>query len=261
MGENPTQDPGSDYGRQKRGCRELMSAFAEKEVINGWRGDPRWAVLPGVLHAEPFWGKGTTEYALDAIQAAARGQEFECPVEPSVVIPMIYASDLMKGLISLQDAAESRLREPDRGYCIPGLSFSAEELFQEIRRHKPDFKYTIKLDDNMNKFANCWPDYLCEKAPRDDLGYSPKVGLREMVAHVMTGHEERLARSRVAFRVVDTAGDGTFGKGELKDFLYELLHTPDSMPAAVKNSLTDELRARLCRDGRAGRWEDRLPRV
>ena len=28
--ENPEQDPGSDYGLQKRGCRELMKQFAEE---------------------------------------------------------------------------------------------------------------------------------------------------------------------------------------------------------------------------------------
>lgn len=43
--ENPTQDPGSDYGRQKRACRELLDDFATKHG-----GDPRVAILPGVLH-------------------------------------------------------------------------------------------------------------------------------------------------------------------------------------------------------------------
>jgi len=63
--ENPDQDPGSDYGLQKRGCRDLMAKFAEEQG-----GDPRFAVLPGVLHGEPVWGNGTTEYALDALLAA-----------------------------------------------------------------------------------------------------------------------------------------------------------------------------------------------
>jgi len=54
--DNPTQDPGSDYGLQKRACRELMNEF-EKDH----NGDPRFAVLPGVLHSEPVRGNGTTE--------------------------------------------------------------------------------------------------------------------------------------------------------------------------------------------------------
>ena len=70
--ENPTQDPGSDYGRQKRGCRELMAQYAEKHGF-----DTRFAVLPGVLHDNAVWGNGTTEYALDALAAlkAAAGTD------------------------------------------------------------------------------------------------------------------------------------------------------------------------------------------
>ena len=36
--ENPHQDPGSDYGRQKRRCRNLMLRFAQD-----YGGDPRFA--------------------------------------------------------------------------------------------------------------------------------------------------------------------------------------------------------------------------
>merc|ERR1712048_678469 len=60
---NPTQDPGSDYGKQKRACRELMKKYADEHEI-----DTRWAVLPGVLHTNADWGNGTTEYALDCIK-------------------------------------------------------------------------------------------------------------------------------------------------------------------------------------------------
>merc|ERR1719352_1892846 len=59
--ENPGQDPGSDYGRQKRACRELMAQFTRERG-----GDSRFSVLPGVLHTNMVWGNGTTEYALDA---------------------------------------------------------------------------------------------------------------------------------------------------------------------------------------------------
>ena len=68
--ENPTQDPGSDYGEQKRACRELLDEWATRDG-----GDPRIPILPGVLHGEPVWGNGTTEYALDAMLAAARGHD------------------------------------------------------------------------------------------------------------------------------------------------------------------------------------------
>jgi hypothetical protein len=98
--DNPTQDPGSDYGLQKRACRELMHDFAEKQ-----NGDPRFAVLPGVLHSEPVWGNGTTEYALDALLAASLGKPYVCPVEPTV-------SDAHRPLpLEWLESGEPRIRE------------------------------------------------------------------------------------------------------------------------------------------------------
>lgn len=183
--ENPTQDPGSDYGEQKRDCRNLLREFAFRG------GDPRWAVLPGVLHSEAAWGKGTTEYALEALKAASRREPYVCPVDLDVPVPMVFADDLMRGLLALQDASEQQLREPERGYVIPGLSFTARELFEEIRRQVPDFKYTVDLCPNMSKFVKLWPDTLSTREPHADLGYTPRVGLREMVETVLAAHADR----------------------------------------------------------------------
>lgn len=187
--EHPHEDPGSDYGRQKRACRRLLKEFWS------FGGDPRFAVLPGVLHSEAHWGHGTTEYALSALLAAAKREPFVCPVDLDVVMPMIFVDDLMRGLLSLQDADERVLREPERGYCVPGLSFSARELFHEIRKHEPTFEVTIQLNENMNKFAHTWPDTLSIKEPRADLEYTPQVSLEEMVWKVLWAHKKRLAHS------------------------------------------------------------------
>ena len=92
------------------------------------------AVLPGVLHSEPVWGNGTTEYALDAMLAASRGEDYACPIDMDVRLPMVFADDLMRGLTSLAYAKESELKEPQRLYNMPGLSFTPAELFHEIRQ-------------------------------------------------------------------------------------------------------------------------------
>ncbi|CAE7210591.1 Tdh [Symbiodinium natans] len=192
IGSFGSTDPGSDYGRQKRGVRRLLQEF--------WRsgGDPRWAVLPGVLHSEPTWGHGTTEYALEALLAAANclsGKQ-----ETDVRVPMIYVDDLIRGLLALQDAPESSLQEPERGYAIPGVSFTAEELFKEIRFHVPNFQYQVELDANMNTFAKLWPDKLSTAEPWRDLSYAPSVGFRDMVFKILIAHraEARLEAKEAA---------------------------------------------------------------
>jgi len=216
--ENPTQDPGSDYGRQKRACRELMEEFRVKH-----NGDPRFAVLPGVLHSEPVWGNGTTEYALDALLAASRGQVFECPIDPDVMLPMVYADDLMRGLLALQFADESELQEPQRGYTIPGLSFTANQLFHEIKQHVPEFEVTHKRNENMDKFAKIWPDDLSWLEAERDLYYEADVTLPRMVAQVLNAHSGRKINSRAAFRSIDTCESGRINDYMLLKFVRKYL--------------------------------------
>lgn len=209
--DNPAQDPGSDYGVQKRACRELLNEWA---VTHG--GDPRIAILPGVLHAEPVWGNGTTEYALDAMLAAARGQAFASPIEAHVMLPMVYSDDLMHGLVALQSAREAELKEPERLYCIPGLSFTGDDLFHEIRQHVPNFEVRMEKNENMDKFAKLWPDTLSAKEASRDLDYEPFVTLPRMVAAVLNAHSSRKLGSRAAFRSIDTCESG-----RVNDYMLE----------------------------------------
>lgn len=55
-------------------CRKLLADFAAK--VEG--GDTRWAVIPGVLHADPTWGAGTTEYVtVLRFDSVVPAEEFE----------------------------------------------------------------------------------------------------------------------------------------------------------------------------------------
>ncbi|CAJ1426936.1 unnamed protein product, partial [Effrenium voratum] len=109
-----------------------------------------------------------------------------------VRLPMIFVDDLTRGLLSLQDAPESQLREPERGYALPGVSFTAEELFKEIRYHVPNFEYDVQINENMNTFANLWPDTLSVEEPLRDLGFAPSVDFRELVFKILIAHRDRL---------------------------------------------------------------------
>jgi len=227
LSENPTQDPGSAYGLQKRACRELMAEF-----VRNHGGDARFAVLPGVLHNNPVWGNGTTEYALDALLSAPHqqvkhglpaGGAYVCPIDPETRLPMVHVEDLMRGLVALQEADEARLVEPEQGYVVPGLSFTPNELFAEIRKHHPGFGYRVELDENMNKFANIWPDELSGVEPLRDLGYAPKVDLEGMVAKVLSSHEDQNMKTAKAFKEMDVDGSGSLRRAEIEKYVRKYL--------------------------------------
>jgi nucleoside-diphosphate-sugar epimerase len=184
--ENPAQDPESDYGIQKRACRELMGEFTEKHG-----GDTRWAVVPGVLHSDAVWGAGTTEYALEALLAAVDGRSYTCPVGADVMLPMIYADDLIRGLMALEAAPREKLKEPQQGYAMSGFSFSPRQLFEEMQNHGIDLKTIERIDDNMNKFANLWPDTVSAAEAQRDFGFKAKIGLAHTISRILRAHASR----------------------------------------------------------------------
>jgi threonine 3-dehydrogenase len=179
---HPLQDPGSDYGRQKRGCRELLQRYAAQHGF-----DTRWAVIPGVLHTDAAWGAGTTEYALDAMLCAARGAPFASPVPRGAVLPMIFADDLVEGLLRLMDADRARLREPEGGYALAGFSFSAGQLFALLAARFPTFEAGEALTPAA-AFAELWPNSISAEEARRDLGFVARSGFLDTVEAILRAH-------------------------------------------------------------------------
>lgn len=184
--ENPTQDPGSDYGIQKRQCREAMQHYAEN---HGFRA--RYAIIPGVLHTQPSWGGGTTEYALDAMAAAVAKQHYVCPVPLHVPLPMIHIDDLISGMIALMQCG---CKEKYRGYALAGFSFTPLELFTELQKHYPNFTYEHDeaANPNVAKFAELWPDSLSTSEAQSGINHCAQHNLASTVADIISAHQGRL---------------------------------------------------------------------
>ena len=186
---HPAQDPGSDYGRQKRECRELMERYAATRGI-----DTRWLVIPGVLHPNDAWGGGTTEYALDAVKWAAVQhrlkvkEPYQCPINLDERLPMIFVTCLIRAMILLQVAPRESLREPSAGYCAAGFSFTPRELFALLRQRVPSFRFVEQADGAAARFAALWPDTISGEAAQRDLGFHANVMLPAVVDTVLAAH-------------------------------------------------------------------------
>jgi threonine 3-dehydrogenase len=189
---HPEQDPGSDYGAQKRRCRELMTEYSENHGF-----DSRFVIIPGVLHGDKVWSGGTTEYALDAIWAAHQGEHYTCPVPADVKLPMIFIDDLTSGMTAISVADGESLTEPQRGYCLAGFSFSPTQLFTEIQKHIPGFTYSFdsSMNVHMAAFAETWPDSLSGLESERDFGFKATMGIEDTVAMVLKFHSDRAKAS------------------------------------------------------------------
>ena len=181
LADNPHQDPGSDYGRFKRGCREAMARYAD-----AFGFDCRWAVVPGVLHTDDVWGSGTTEYALSACEQFSEGKRVVFPLSPDTRLPMIHSDDLITGLIALQLAPPCALLEKQSGYALAGFSFSARELFQYLKKVDskiPDF--AVEYDDSIKTFSELWPDTLDPRPARRDLKFVAQRGMEDTIREIL----------------------------------------------------------------------------
>ena len=145
---------------------------------------------------QPVWGGGTTEYALDALDAAAKGVHYMCPVPPSVALPMIHVADLIAGMLLLMEAPVEKLTPACRGVAMAGFSFTPAELFEEIQKHYPTFSYSYDETSNPSValFANTWPDSLSAEEAQVCLGFTAANLLSATVESVLQGHLSRRKR-------------------------------------------------------------------
>jgi threonine 3-dehydrogenase len=190
--ENPNQDPGSDYGIQKRFCRDLLHEYS---INHGF--DNRFVIIPGVLHLEATWAGGTTEYALDAIRAAIDGKPYVSPVSLETKLPMIHVDDLVNGMVALMHAPVERFegeRARCRGVCLAGFSFTPQELFDVIRQEYPDFiaSYCPEVSPNVTRFSVTWPDSLDSSEAKEIINFESQKSFEETIHEIIQAHQARL---------------------------------------------------------------------
>ncbi len=158
--------------------------------------DTRSIRYPGIISSEVLPGGGTTDYAVAIFYEAIKNKRYTCFVREDTVLPMMYMPDCIKATISLMEADSSRIKRHD-GYNVAGMSFSAGELANEIRKHIPEFLCEYRPDFRQ-EIADSWPTSIDDNAARRDWGWSPSYDLNSMTKDMikklssrLSGHEQR----------------------------------------------------------------------
>lgn len=143
--------------------------------INGWKADP---------------GDGTTEYAIHIFYAALREGKYVCPLKPGTYLPMMYMDDAILGTIKLMEADSSKLTIRT-SYNFAGISFSPDELVEEIKKLMPNFRATYE-PNHTQAIADSWPTSIDDSEARRDWGWEPKYGLPEMTREMLKNLRKKL---------------------------------------------------------------------
>lgn len=184
--QDTVQRPGTIYGVSKVTTELLSDYYFKKYGV-----DTRSVRFPGLISYVTPPGGGTTDYAVDIYYAAVRGEKFVCPIKKGTLMDMMYMPDGLHAAISLMEAEPTRLVHRN-GFNIASMSFDPEEIFNAIKRYKPDFEMEYDVDPLKQGIADSWPDSLDDSCARAEWDWKPQYDLDAMTVDMLKNLEAKL---------------------------------------------------------------------
>lgn len=152
--------------------------------------DVRGLRYPGIISSETLPGGGTTDYAVEIFYEAIKNKKYTCFVNKDTKLPMMYMPDCIKGTIDLMESDLKNLKHHS-DFNMTSMSFTAEELAQEIKKHIPEFKCIYKPDFRQ-AIADTWPQTIDDTAARKEWGWNPTYNLTTMTTDMIEKLSTRL---------------------------------------------------------------------
>ncbi|XP_023117286.2 L-threonine 3-dehydrogenase, mitochondrial-like [Amphiprion ocellaris] len=173
------QRPRTIYGVSKVHA-ELMGEYYHHR----YGLDFRCLRYPGIISADSQPGGGTTDYAVQIFHAAVKSGHFECNLRSDTRLPMMYIDDCVRATLELMEAPADAL--VSRTYNISAMSFTPQDLTQEIQKVLPDLRVTYNVDPVRQAIAEGWPMVLEDSTARRDWGWKHEYDLPELVQTMLT---------------------------------------------------------------------------
>ena len=176
--QNPPMVPETIYGISKQSGENWCNYYASKYGV-----DVRSVRYPGLIGYKTLPGGGTTDYAVDIFHKALQEEHLECYLTEETELPMMYMPDAVKAAISIMDVPKDKLRIRT-AYNISGMSFTPDEIYQEIKKSYPDFTISYEPDHRQD-IANSWPRTIDDTRAKMDWDWKPSFNLEAMVLDML----------------------------------------------------------------------------
>lgn len=185
--QDTIQRPRTIYGVSKVTTELLSEWFHHKYGV-----DTRSVRFPGIISYVTPPGGGTTDYAVDIFYSAVRGEKFICPIKAGTRMDMMYMPDALRAAIELMEAAPERLKHHN-SFNVAAMSFDPETIYNEIRKHIPEFEMTYDVDPLKESIAESWPDLMDDTCAREEWGWRHEYDLPRMTADMLEKLKARMA--------------------------------------------------------------------
>ena len=170
--------PATMYGINKLAGENLCNYFHKT-----FNMDIRSLRFPGIIGPENNAGGGTTDYAVEIFHDAVEKGSYQCFLSEHTILPMIYIDDAIRATLEIMRAHESKITIKT-SYNLAGFSFSPFQLAQEIVKVIPNFHISY-FKDHRQAIADSWPQKIDDAVARNDWGWKPSFGLREMTSKII----------------------------------------------------------------------------
>ena len=172
--EDEFTKPVTLYGCQKLFGENLGRYFARKSGI-----DFRCVRFPGLISAETLPTGGTSDYAPQMVNAAAKRESYTCFARNDTQIPFMAMADGVRALVELAEAQPEKLSR--RVYNVAGFSARADEIAGVAGEVFGEFEVRYEVDEKRQVILDSWPQALDDGAAQGDWGWRPEYDLEKTV--------------------------------------------------------------------------------
>ena len=183
--QDTVQRPTSMYGVTKVSGELLCDYYYLKYQV-----DTRGLRYPGIISNVTLPGGGTTDYAVEIYYEAIQKKQYTCFLKKETYLDMMYMPDAINGAIMLMETDTQKLRHRN-AFNVSAMSFSPEEIYQEIKKQIPEFKMGYKVDPVRQGIADSWPRSMDDSAARKEWGWNPFYNLEKMTDDMIRVLKER----------------------------------------------------------------------
>lgn len=166
-------EPSTVYGISKLSGERWCNYYYNKFGV-----DVRSIRYPGLISYKTEAGGGTTDYSVEIYYDAIRKKHYECFLSADTSLPMLFMPDAIKSTIQLMEAERNKL-SIHASYNLGGFSVNPQEIYEDIKKHIPDFTISYKPDFRQ-EIAESWPMSIDDSIARQDWGYNYEYNLSRM---------------------------------------------------------------------------------
>ena len=167
-------EPSTVYGISKLAGERWCEYYHKKHQV-----DVRSLRYPGLISYKSPPGGGTTDYAIDIFHKATAGIDYDCFLNETSALPMLFMDDAIRATIELMEAPSEQIKIRS-SYNLAGVSFTPKELSEAIKKQLPDFNITYNPDFRQ-AIADSWPNSIDDAITEQHWGWKARFDLPKIV--------------------------------------------------------------------------------